>query len=40
MKRGGGGHTKQGYLKAQSLQELVKSYVVSICLKTGNDHKI
>ena len=28
------GHTKQGYLKALPLQERVKSYVVSNCLKT------
>ena len=28
------GHTKQGYLKALPLQELIKSYVVSNCLKT------
>ena len=27
-------HTKQGYLKALPFQELVKSYVVSNCLKT------
>ena len=28
------GHTKQGYLKALPLQELVKSYVVSNFLRT------
>ena len=32
MKRAG--HTKQGYLKALPLQELVKSYIVGNCLKT------
>ena len=34
MKRAG--HTKQGYLKALPLQELVKSYIVGNCLINAN----